>query len=59
VAAVQAIYAQETGQGMMMAPEPQEAEAAIDTDASGDPAPPADPAPGGAPRRGAHLRVIK
>ncbi len=52
VAAVQAIYAQETGQGMMM---PAESVASM-------PAPEPDaptPAPDEAPKRGAHLRVIK
>lgn len=59
VAAVQAIYAQETGQGMMMAPEPQDADAVRDGDPSGDAVPPPDPAPDGASRRGSHLRVVK
>ncbi len=57
VGAVQAIYAQETGQGMMMAPEPQDdAQAASDPAAAGDSVPPSEPTP---PRRGSHLRVIK
>lgn len=56
VAAVQAIYAQETGQGMMMPPEP---EVAVDagsneTSARSEPEAPTPP-----PRRGAHLRVVK
>ncbi|MCX7563790.1 ClpXP protease specificity-enhancing factor [Xanthomonadaceae bacterium XH05] len=54
VGAVQAIYAQETGQGMMMPPENTEVredEAASDPDPLGTPPEP--------PRRGAHLRVIK
>ena len=51
VAAVQAIYAQETGQGMML---PQEGEAAA-------PEPEPEPSGGGgeAPKKGAHLRVVK
>ncbi|MCI1730683.1 MAG: ClpXP protease specificity-enhancing factor [Chiayiivirga sp.] len=51
VAAVQAIYAQETGQGMML---PQDGETA---------APDPDPDPGSeageAPKKGAHLRIVK
>jgi stringent starvation protein B len=49
IAAVQAIYAQETGQGMML---PQEGETA---------APEPDPIGGGepAPKRAPHLRVVK
>ena len=49
VAAVQAIYAQETGQGMML---PQEGETA---------APEPDPVGGGepTPKRAPHLRVVK
>jgi stringent starvation protein B len=50
VLAVQAIYAQETGQGMML---PQDGETA---------APEPDPEPGSggeAPKKGAHLRVVK
>ena len=53
VAAVQAIYAQETGQGMMMPPE-----VAGDSDQPPPESSPPEPAePAG--RRGAHLRVIK
>lgn len=53
VGAVQAIYAQETGQGMMMPSEPADAE----TEAS-DVSSPQDATPE-TPKRGAHLRVIK
>jgi stringent starvation protein B len=50
VAAVQAIYAQETGQGMML---PQEGE-------STGPEPEPAPAGGGEPlKKGAHLRIVK
>jgi stringent starvation protein B len=50
VAAVQAIYAQETGQGMML---PQDGETAA-------PEPEPEPTSGGeAPRKGPHLRVVK
>lgn len=54
VTAVQAIYAQETGQGMMMPPESAEADGV-------EPPPESDPpaAPEPAARRGAHLRVVK
>ncbi len=48
IAAVQAIYAQETGQGMML---PQEGE-----NAAPDPGPVAS---GEGPKKGSHLRVIK
>lgn len=53
VAAVQAIYAQETGQGMMLPPD-----AAPTADAALEPidGPGAEPEP---PKRGAHLRVVK
>jgi stringent starvation protein B len=53
VAAVLAIYAQETGQGMGLPAD--EGEVAPPQD------PPSGPGPGdpGAPKRGAHLRVIK
>ncbi len=51
VAAVQAIYAQETGQGMMMP---------MDQASPGDTGPDPDaPPPEEAPKRGAHLRVVK
>lgn len=58
VGAVEAIYAQETGQGMMMAPEPR---AEPDSEPEGDDLPPDPQTPpaAGAPKRGAHLRVIK
>jgi stringent starvation protein B len=50
VAAVQAIYAQETGQGMML---PQDGENAV-------PAPEPEPTSGGEPpKKGPHLRVVK
>lgn len=55
VGAVQAIYAQETGQGMMMPPEsvdPQTQEELLETPS----APEASQEP---PKRGSHLRVIK
>lgn len=51
VGAVQAIYAHETGQGMMLPEEEQGAEEAGDGEE-----PPEQPTP---PPRGAHLRVIK
>ncbi len=53
--AVQAIYAQETGQGMMMPPE------SIDAQAQGDsPEAPAEPeTTQESPKRGNHLRVVK
>jgi stringent starvation protein B len=53
VAAVQAIYAQETGQGMMM---PAEGSSPEGPDSGPEPdAPPSQEAP----KRGAHLRVVK
>lgn len=52
VGAVQAIYAQETGQGMMMPPEASDPES--ETVASDTQETPPEP-----PKRGAHLRVIK
>lgn len=52
VAAVQAIYAQETGQGMMMPAEAPGTPPAVDHDA------PASPEPE-APKKPSHLRVIK
>ncbi len=51
VTAVQAIYAQETGQGMMMPADVMAEEAALETDDGPEPTPP--------PKRGAHLRVVK
>jgi stringent starvation protein B len=54
VSAVQAIYAQETGQGMMMAPEADSPEPLM----AGDEPDPSDNPPE-PPKRGAHLRVIK
>ncbi len=55
VSAVQAIYAQETGQGMMLPPDPEDGTAS-ETAASGATTPPEPDPP---PKRGAHLRVIK
>lgn len=52
VAAVQAIYAQETGQGMMLPPE--NSTAALASAETDEPDTPPEP-----PRRGAHLRVVK
>lgn len=52
VGAVQAIYAHETGQGMMMPPEAAQDEALPGTTAAPD-------APAEPPKRGAHLRVVK
>lgn len=54
VAAVQAVYAQESGQGMAL---PEEAQTALPAD--GSDLPPDAPAGGGEPRRGAHLRIVK
>ncbi len=56
VAAIEAIYAQETGQGMMLASEATDA--ASETPEAPESEPPSDDPPG-PPRRGAHLRVIK
>ena len=56
VAAIEAIYAQETGQGMMLASEATDAASEIPE--APEPEPPSDNSPG-PPRRGAHLRVIK
>ena len=53
VAAVQAIYAQETGQGMMMPPETS-TQSFSGVDAGEAETPPEPP-----PKRGAHLRVVK
>ena len=53
VGAVQAIYAQETGQGMMMPAEATDPQA---TSPEADTAQETSPEP---PKRGAHLRVIK
>lgn len=52
VAAVQAIYAQETGQGMMMPPETSTQSLAAAE--AHEPETPPEP-----PKRGAHLRVVK
>ncbi len=62
VAAVLAIYARETGQGMalpedMGATPPQDAQGAEPESPPPDPSPDDDGAP--PPRRGAHLRVVK
>lgn len=54
VTAVQAIYAQETGQGMMMPPESADGEG-VEPPPESDPPAPQEPAA----RRGAHLRVVK
>lgn len=54
VAAVQAIYAQETGQGMMMPPETS-TQSFADVDTGDEPETPPEPPP----KRGAHLRVVK
>lgn len=54
VSAVQAIYAQETGQGMMMPPESADGEG-VEPPPESDPPAPQEPAA----RRGAHLRVVK
>jgi stringent starvation protein B len=61
IAAVIAIYARETGQGMALPPELLSGEVDVDTEAAasvppaGDDTPPeADP-----PKRGAHLRIVK
>lgn len=56
ISAVQAIYALESGQGMML---PEDGAIAS---SSQDPATPSEPSPpddGGGPRKGGHLRVIK
>jgi len=58
VSAVMAIYARETGQGMALP------EDIAGTEPDDDPTPPDDPAGGddpgdSAPKRGAHLRVVK
>jgi len=51
--AIMAIYAQETGQGMML---PEDGGALPPADAPGDaPEPPED----GGPKRGGHLRIVK
>ncbi len=55
VGAVQAIYAQETGQGMMMPSEAVDPQAEAESPEA-DTAQEASPEP---PKRGAHLRVIK
>lgn len=55
VSAVQAIYAQETGQGMMMAPEGDSS----DSQGAGGESDPPTETPPEPPKRGAHLRVIK
>lgn len=52
IGAVQAIYAHETGQGMMMPPEAAQDEALAAATAAPDT--PSEP-----PKRGAHLRVVK
>ncbi len=52
VAAVLAVYAQETGQGMGLPPD--EGEVAPPQDPSGGPGPAPEP-----PKRGGHLRIIK
>jgi stringent starvation protein B len=52
VAAVLAIYAQETGQGMML---PEDGTGTLPPDEPIEP----DPAPGDGPRRGGHLRIVK
>ena len=54
VTAVQAIYAQETGQGMMMPPESADGDG-VEPPPESDPPAPQEPAA----RRGAHLRVVK
>ena len=53
VAAVLAIYAQETGQGMML---PEDGVGTLPTE---DPGEEPDPTPGDGPKRGGHLRVVK
>ncbi len=61
IAAVQAVYALESGQGMMLPEDGTMASAASTAPQSS--ASPAEPAPpddaGGGPRKGSHLRVIK
>jgi stringent starvation protein B len=63
VAAILAIYARETGQGMALpeemgaTPPPQDAQGAEPESPPPDPSPDDDGAP--PPRRGAHLRVVK
>lgn len=57
IAAVQAIYALESGQGMMLPEDGSMASAPSGSAAASEPGPPDDA--GGAPRKGGHLRVIK
>lgn len=57
IAAVQAIYALESGQGMMLPEDGAMASAPAGSAAASEPGPPDDT--GGGPRKGAHLRVIK
>jgi stringent starvation protein B len=60
--AVEAIYAQETGQGMMLPPDENGAEAALaaaEDDVERDPADPSPDLSGDEPPRRSHLRVIK
>ena len=52
VAAVLAIYAQETGQGMML---PEDGAGTLPPDEPIEP----DPTPGDGPKRGGHLRIVK
>jgi len=62
VSAIIAIYAHETGQGMMLPPDeaPMQAEGAESEDASADAedSPNEDPKPPG-PNKGGHLRIVK
>lgn len=52
--AIEAIYAQETGQGMMLPPDDPAVTADVETEVEPESAEPAAP-----PRRGNHLRIIK
>ena len=55
LAAILAIYAQETGQGMML---PEDGSGTMPNDSTGEPPEPPEP-PEDGPKRGGHLRVVK